>query len=205
MKETTERYVELQEDNVEALVTMLGYFYDKNALSNLNTEAYDHIPKITQIFVVAEKYQVAGLKKACLDILLRRCTSHWDECRIDEAIEALGDLQPESLQPYYGAIVQAITGVNFLSIFNLDNYPRLISQHPTLIDASERALIRMEHVIRCAQECAVCHLVWTPDDTEDDWESTLPDLRGVCHSVGHFQPWFYNDILANRVVDDDDD
>ncbi|PSK42698.1 BTB/POZ and MATH domain-containing protein 6 [Elsinoe australis] len=159
-KESTEQTIELREDNTEALVTMLKFCYHKNILPDLGEEIEDHVEKTKQIFIVAEKYLVDGLKRAAIDVILKPFTRHWNQEHVYRALIALLKLEPELLRPFYGIIGESITDVNFLSIFCQPVYNDLLLQHPPLIAAANSKIFDMKDDMSHAWRCSECDYFW---------------------------------------------
>lgn len=137
--------VELEDDNADALNIMLRFFYYGKARLDNWSYAFTgdwwadeaEVNRLSQLILVADKYQVSTLKKLCMERTLETVEGSTSGDELTSVLQVWGSLPAELLDPWLEVIADTLQYV-ILEAMRTKEYKDLVAVHPLL----ERALLR---------------------------------------------------------------
>ncbi|KAG8628380.1 hypothetical protein KVT40_004253 [Elsinoe batatas] len=184
--------IAIKDDDPAAMDTMITYFYDRKALQHISAmrSCSQRARRIFDIFIVADKYRVAGLASTAIDLLLKDIPTRgpWDKTRAIIILKILTEFTDEQLSPYLGRVETALTGDKFRNLFELQEYDDLLEQHSRLQRVMKRHILQLGKRFGEAMRCPNCEYVWAPAMfSEIDWQQ-IKRCRS-CFNFDYFDPW----------------
>ncbi|KAF4555075.1 Hypothetical protein D9617_3g021450 [Elsinoe fawcettii] len=137
-EESQQRIIELEEDNAEALETMLRIMYDRGAMITLQRGTNDNIQDLQELFTVSDKYQVDSINRVALEELLKVFSGKWHADNVRQVLEFLVSLSADTMVECEDMVVDAIYQGHYLAIINLDEFDVLIEHHPIIFPRIKR-------------------------------------------------------------------
>ncbi|PSK42706.1 hypothetical protein B9Z65_5628 [Elsinoe australis] len=182
-KEKNQTPITLEDDHEEALFIMLSSFYDDHAIQKLNNWTND-TELIKALFSVADKYQAPSVKSLALSKMLGAFTGGWDADTATSVMEALTELSPSVLRPYYAEVNKAIADTNFLSVFSYTQFDDMLEAHSELAVYVVKRVWYKKLNLAALMECSDCKFVKSQQTHKFNWSTfECP----ICDEVGSFQ------------------
>lgn len=162
---------------------MLSSFYDDHAIQKLNNWTND-TELIKALFSVADKYQAPFVKSLALSRMLGALTGGWDVDTAINVMEALTELSPSALRPYYAEVNKAIADTNFLSVFSCPEFDDMLEAHSELAVGVVKRFWYKKPNLAALMRCSDCNFVKSQERHKFNWSTfECP----ICEEVGSFQ------------------
>ncbi|KAF4555068.1 Hypothetical protein D9617_3g021370 [Elsinoe fawcettii] len=132
-KERTQKRIAIAEDDEELFTKLLSFIYNDACMDEVRIENEKDVKTVLALYSIADKYQVSRVKNKLIQALIKAIKSgKWDRKMTNDIMETLTSIPQSSLEQHHDALLLAVSGDHFRSLFRSHSFDEMMSHHPAL-------------------------------------------------------------------------